>query len=105
MIKSDPYARSTEGMSQYVFKDVVMSEAGDTADLVLDHQTKVFTAMPVDQIKSRIKPSLIDVSISSLKSELKAANVVVTDISAFKLWGGYLPFFNKNIDISVIPEK
>ncbi len=105
MIKSDPYARSTEGTSQYVFKDVVMNESGDTADLVLDHQTKVFTAVPVDQIKSRIKPALIDASISSLKNDLKAANVVVTDISAFKIWGGYLPFFKKNIDVSVIPEK
>jgi hypothetical protein len=27
------------------------------------------------------------------------------DISAFKLWGGYLPLFKKNIDISVTAEK
>ncbi len=105
MIKSDPYARSTEGVSQYVFKDVIMSEAGDTADIVLDHQTKVFTSIPVDQIKAYIKPALIEASTASLKSELKATNIVVTDISAFKIWGGYLPLFKKNIDISVTPEK
>jgi hypothetical protein len=105
MIKSDPYARSTEGVSQYVFKDVIMNESGDTADLILDHQTKVFTSIPVDQIKTHIQPALLDASISSLKSQLKATNIVVTDISAFKLWGGYLPLFKKNIDISVTAEK
>ncbi|MEI6326617.1 MAG: hypothetical protein WCO78_00680 [Candidatus Roizmanbacteria bacterium] len=105
MIKSDPYAQSTEGVGQYTFKEVNMNENGETVDLILVHQTKIFTSIPVDQIKSRIKPALIDTSVSTLKNELKAARINVVDVSAIKLWGGYLPLFKKNIDVSVIPEK
>ncbi len=105
LTKSNRYAKSSGDVSQYTFDDITITDSGDTADMTLVHKTQVYTSVPIDEVKKLLYPSLKTPMVDTLKRELKSTKITVSDISAFKIWDGYMPIFKKNIDITISPDR